>query len=146
MGAQRIGNAIEGLVLALCRATPAGPAGKTYLHVFPAWPKEWDAEYRLLARGNFLVTSSTQKGAVEFVEIQSQSGGECRLRNPWGDQTSVTVYRGGRKWKDMDGSLLTFETRTGDDFVIVQQGSSPDQYRRVVLGQGPRAPEPQPRA
>jgi hypothetical protein len=137
MGGQRLGNAMEGLVLALCRATPAGPAGETVIRVFPAWPKEWDAQYSLLARGNFLVTSSIRKGVVEFVEIQSQSGGECRLRNPFADQAniSVTVYKNGRKFKDMDGSLLTFETNKGDSFVIVQKDSSPDQYKRIVLGE-----------
>ena len=134
-GGQRLGNAMEGLVLALCRATPPGPAGKTVIRVFPAWPKAWDAQYTLLARGNFLVTSSMQNGAVEFVEILSQSGGECTLRNPWDDQAGVTVYQNGRKWKDMDGSLLTFETNEGENLVIVQKDSSPDQYKRVVLGE-----------
>jgi hypothetical protein len=135
MGAQRLGNATEGLVLALCRATPPSPAGKTVIRVFPAWPKEWDAEYTLLARGNFLVTSSMRNGAVEFVEIQSQSGGECRLRNPWGDRADVSVYRDGTGWKDMGGALLTFDTSEGENFVIAQRGSSPDQYKRVVLGE-----------
>jgi len=134
MGGQRLGNAMEGLVLALCRATPADPAGKTIIRVFPAWPNQWDAQFTLLARGNFLVTSSMRKRAVEFVEIQSQSGGQCRLRNPWGDKAGVTVYRNGTKWKNMDGSLLTFETSEGENFVIVQKNSSPDQYKRIVLG------------
>lgn len=135
MGAQRIGNAVAGLVLALCRATPPAPAGETVIRVFPAWPEEWDAQYSLLARGNFLVTSSVQKGTIDFVEILSQSGGECSLRNPWGDQTVVTVYQNGRKWKNMDGSLLTFKTKKGENFVIVQKDSSPDQYKRVILGE-----------
>jgi hypothetical protein len=135
MGAQRIGNATEGLVLALCRATPPGPAGQTVIHVFPAWPEEWDATYTLLARGNFLVTSSIQDGKVDFVEILSQSGGECRVRNPWGSQVAVTVYQNGRKLKDMEGSLLTFKTHKGENFVIVQKDVSPDQYKRVVLGE-----------
>ncbi|MHC4130779.1 MAG: glycosyl hydrolase family 95 catalytic domain-containing protein [Planctomycetota bacterium] len=135
MGAQRIGNAVEGLVLALCRATPAGPAGRTFIHVFPAWPKQWDAEYTLLTRGNFLVTSSMRKGEVEFVEIQSRSGGECRLRNPWSEKVTVTIYKNSSKLKDMDGSLLTFETNQGENFIIVQKGSSPQQYKRLVLGQ-----------
>jgi hypothetical protein len=134
MGGQRLGNAMEGLVLALCRAMPAGPAGRTVIHVFPAWPKQWDAQYTLLARGNFLVTSSMQKGEVEFVEIQSQSDGECRLRNPWGEKSKVTVYKNGSKFKDMDDSLLTFETQQGDNFVIVRKDSSPQQYKRFVLG------------
>jgi hypothetical protein len=135
MGGQRLGNAMEGLVLAMCRATPPSPAGQTVIHVFPAWPKEWDAEYTLLTRGNFLVTSSIRKGTVEFVEIRSQSGGECRLRNPWGDKAIVTMYKNSSKFKDIDGSLLTFETKKGENFVIVPKGSSPDQYKRVVLSQ-----------
>ena len=73
-------------------------------------------------------------GNVEFVEIHSQSGGECRLRNPWGDQAGVTVYKDGRKFKDMNGFLLTFDTVKGEKFVIVQKDSSPDRYKRVVLG------------
>jgi hypothetical protein len=105
---------MEGLVLALCRATPAGPAGETVIRVFPAWPMEWDAQYSLLARGNFLVTSSMRKGVVEFVEIN--------------------VYKSGRKFKDMDGSLLSFETSEGESFVIVKKNSSPDQYKSIVLG------------
>jgi hypothetical protein len=133
MGAQRIGNATEGLVLALCRATADGPAGETVIRVFSAWPKEWDAAYTLLARGNFLISSSIRKGNIEFVEIQSQSGGECRLRNPWGDQSDVSVYQNGKKWKDLDGSLLLFQTSQGDNLVILQKGSTPDQFKRVVL-------------
>jgi hypothetical protein len=135
MGGQRLGNAMNGLILALCRATPPGPAGETVIHVFPAWPKQWDAQYTLLTRGNFLVTSSIQKGEVEFVEIQSQSGGECRLRNPWDKKAAVTVYKNDSKFKDIDGSLLSFDTNQGENFVIVRKGSSPDQYKRLVLGQ-----------
>jgi hypothetical protein len=134
MGGQRLGNAMEGLVLAMCRATPPGPAGETVIRVFPACPKQWDAQYTLLARGNFLVTSSIKKGVIEFVEIQSQSGGDCRLRNPWGEKTKVTVYKNSSKFKDMDSSLLTFETQKGDNFVIVEEDSSPQQYKRQVLG------------
>ena len=82
MGAQRIGNAIEGLLQALCRSIPEDPAQETVIHLFPAWPKEWDADFSLLTRGNFIVTSSIQKGVVNFIEIFSQPGGDCKLRNP----------------------------------------------------------------
>ncbi|MGE4658831.1 MAG: glycoside hydrolase family 95-like protein [Gammaproteobacteria bacterium] len=135
MGGQRLGNAMNGLVLALCRATPPGPAGKTVIRVFPAWPKEWDAAYTLLTRGNFLVTSSMKNGDIEFVEIKSQSGGECRLRNPWGEQAVVTIYRDGAEWTEMNGSLLTFKTSKGENFIVVRKGSSPDQYERAILGE-----------
>jgi hypothetical protein len=135
MGAQRIGNAIEGLVLALCRGTATGPAAETVIRVFPAWPKEWDASYTLLARGNFLVISSIQGGDVEFIEIKSQSGGECKIRNPWGDQTAVSVFKNGEKWNDMSGSLLKFGTEQGEIFVIVPKGATPEQYKRDILGE-----------
>ncbi|HIJ66899.1 MAG TPA: alpha/beta hydrolase fold domain-containing protein [Planctomycetes bacterium] len=134
MGGQRLGNAMEGLVLALCRATPPGPAGETVIHVFGAWPRQWDAQFSLLARGNFLVTSSMRKGEVEFVEIRSQSGGKCRLRNPWGVQADVTIYRNGSKFEDMSGSPLSFETIRGDNFVIVPEDCSPRRYKRAILG------------
>jgi len=127
------GRASEALQLALCQSVPASPGEETVIRVFPAWPKEWDAEYTLLCRGGFLVTSSMQKGQIEFVEIQSQFGGECRLRNPWGND-EVTLYRGGREWKNMYGSLLKFNTREGENIVMVKRGSSPDKFKRVILG------------
>jgi len=74
-----------------------------------------------------------QKGQIEFVEMQSQLGGECRLRNPWG-KANVTLYRDGKKWKDMDGSLLDINMHKGENIVLVPKGSSPDQFKRVILG------------
>jgi hypothetical protein len=135
MGAQRIGNATEGLVLALCRGTAPGPAEETVIRVFSAWPKEWDASYTLLARGNFLVTSSMNNRKVEFIEITSQSGGECKVRNPWSEEIEVSIYKNGSQWKDISGSLLNFKTQKGDNFVIVQKGATPGQYKRVVWGE-----------
>ena len=133
MGAQRIGNALEGLVLALCRGTPPGPAGKTVIQVFPAWPKEWDVAFTLLTRGNFLVTSSMQNGTIEFVEILSQSGNECRVRNPWGENTALTLYKNHNKWKDMEGSLISFATKKGKNYLLVPVGIEPGTYKRTIL-------------
>ena len=132
LGAQRLGLAGDALHLALCQSVPPGPGQDAVIRVFPAWPKDWNAQYTLLCRGAFLVTSSMQKGQIEFVEIKSQLGGECRLRNPWGE-AEVTLYRDGRKWKNMMGSLLKFETRKNQVFVIVPKGFSPSQFKRVVL-------------
>jgi hypothetical protein len=53
------------------------------IRVFPAWPKEWNARFKLAARGGFLVEASVKNGVVEFVELESLAGAECRLRNPW---------------------------------------------------------------
>lgn len=122
----------ETLQLALCQSVPAGPGKDPVIRVFGAWPKEWDASYSLLARGGFLVTSSIQKGKIDFVEIQSQLGGECRIHNPWGED-AVTAYRDGKKWKEMNGLLLKFNTGKDEDFVLVRKGSTPEQFKRKIL-------------
>jgi hypothetical protein len=133
--AQRLGNASDALRTALCQDLPAGPGQPSVIRVFPAWPKEWEAEYTLLCRGGFLVTSAMRNGGVEFVEIQSQSGGECRLRNPWG-KTEVTFYRDGRRGervKPDPSGLLRFNTSPRENIVCVRSGDTPQQFQRMVL-------------
>jgi len=132
------GTTVEGqgvssraLQMALCQDVPPGPGEEPVIRVFAAWPKEWDASYTLLTRKGFLVTSSMQQGQVKFVEIQPQLGGECRIHNPWGE-SELTVFRNGKKWKDMDSALLVFNTKTEDDIILVPKGSSPDQYKRTI--------------
>jgi hypothetical protein len=133
LGAQRLGMASWALQLALCQSIPPAPAEDAVIRVFPGWPKEWDAEYTLLCRRGFLVTSSMKKGRIEFVEIKSQFGGRCRLRNPW-PGAEVTLYRNQERWKDSKRSLLEFETAKGETFVVVVKGTSPSQFRRVIRG------------
>lgn len=115
---QRLGRAADALHHALCQSAPAGPGQEPVIRVFPAWPKEWDAQYTLLCRGGFLVSSSMQEGKIEFVEILSQKGAVCRLRNPW-PATEVSVFRNGKKFKSLKGTLLTFATQAEDRFVVV---------------------------
>ncbi len=100
--AQRLGNAAYALHEALCQSVPPGPGKDAVIRVFPAWPQDWDAAFTLLARGGFLVTSSLQKGVIEFVEIISQLGGECRVRNPWPDR-EVALYRNGKNERNING-------------------------------------------
>jgi hypothetical protein len=125
-GLQRIGRAADALHLALCQSVPAAPAGKPVIRVFPAWPKNWDASYMLLARGAFLVSSSMEKGQIEFVQIQSKAGGECSLRNPW-PQKQVTLYRDGKETEEISGPLLKFPTMAGETITVVLKGTKPSQ-------------------
>jgi len=114
---QRLGRVADALHNALCQSIPAKPGEETIIRVFPAWPEEWDAQFTLLCRGNFLVTSSFKKGAIEFVEIKSQAGKECKLRNPWGTE-EVTIYRNGKQLRKTKGNLISFPTKTNEVFVI----------------------------
>jgi hypothetical protein len=132
LDAQRLGRAAEALHLALLQSSAPTPGSDPVIRVFPAWPKEWNASYTLLARGAFLVTSSIERGRIGFVELESQAGAECRLRNPWGED-EVTLYRDGKKSESLKGSLLRFPTRKGERVVVVKQGETPQTHRRALL-------------
>lgn len=97
---------------------------------FSCVAKEWDAAFTLLARGAFLVSSSMDKGRIEFLQIKSKAGGECRLRNPWSNRT-VTLERNGRKPEDLSGRLLKFSTVGGETATVALKGTKPPQ--KVVL-------------
>ena len=129
--AQRLGRAAEALHYALCQSVPSGPGGEAVIRVFPAWPDDWGAQFTLLCRGGFLVTASHQKGKTEFVEIASQAGADCRVRNPWPGE-AITIHRNGKRWKNFKGDLVTFETEKDDHFIIVPKGTAPENFTRSV--------------
>lgn len=127
---QRLGRAADTLHNALCQSVPAAPGRAPVIRVFPAWPSDWDAAFTLLTRGAFLVSSSIQAGRIEFVQVKSQAGGECRLRNPWHDVT-VTLYRDSQKAENLVGEMLIFPTRKGETVVVVPNGSTPSLVKEL---------------
>lgn len=115
--AQRLGRVADALHTALMQSVGAGPAREPVIRVFPAWPKEWDATFSLLARGAFLVGSSMKAGRIEYVWIGSQLGGECRLRNPW-PGAAVLLQRNSSRAEELSGNLLRFSTTKGERIMI----------------------------
>ena len=119
---QRLGEASHVLYQALLQSTPPSPGDDAPINsIFPAWPKEWDVQYTLAARDAFLISASMEKGQIEFVEVHSQKGGECRINNPWVD-TEITIYRDGKKSENMKGSLLLIQTKVGELVTIAPKG------------------------
>ena len=54
------------------------------LRFFPNWPAGVAAEFSTLRTvGAFLVSASISGDGVDWIEITSEVGGECRLINPW---------------------------------------------------------------
>ncbi len=117
-GVQRLGRAADALHHALCQSIPPSPGKETVIHLFPAWPKEWNAHFSLLARGNFLVSSKMENGIIEFVEVKSNSGLQCNLRNPW-EKGKVSVYKNGRKVFDTSNRHISVPTKPGDLLLFV---------------------------
>ena len=98
------------------------PGQQEVISVFPAWPKEWNASYRLLARGGFLVTSAIKDGKTEFIEIESRLGESCRVRNPWGKPCVLTGANGSET--ELTGEIVTFDTKAGEFYQIRPKGST----------------------
>jgi hypothetical protein len=119
---ERLGLAAAALHLALLQSVPPSPGKEPVNYIFPAWPKEWDARFTLAARDAFLITVSMKNGQIEFVEINSQKGGICRIQNPW-PGTELIIYRNGIKAKNITGKLLVLNTEKGEKIILEQKGS-----------------------
>ncbi len=117
LDAQRLGRAADALQIALLQSGPGTPGGDSVIRLFSAWPPEWDAQFTLRARGAFVVTASQHGGKIDPVELRSEKGATCRLHNPWGTST-VTLTRNGKRWQQLKGALLTFNTSPGDVIVV----------------------------
>lgn len=128
--AEGYGTWANGIQQALMQSIAPNPTGEEVIRVFPAWPTEWDAKYKLLAKGGFLVASSMTDGEVDYVEITSQLGGTCRIRNPWNE--NLVLYRNGVKSEIIaseENALVTFETGVNEGIVVLREGTTPDMYK-----------------
>lgn len=110
---QRLGRAADALHNALCQSVPPSPGKDPVIRLFPAWPGEWDASFKLLCRGGFLVSTSMQGGKITFVGIESQAGGTCRIRNPW-PGSEVLLVKNGKATGELQGDLLVITSKKGD--------------------------------
>jgi hypothetical protein len=116
----------QALHLSLLQSVPPSPEGEPVNYLFPAWPREWDAQFTLAARNAFVISASLRSGKIEFVAIHSRKGGICRVENPW-KQSDVTLFRDGKEVGGVSGQLLAIATATGDTTTLVPKGSTPPQ-------------------
>jgi hypothetical protein len=119
LGAEHLGRAAEAMHRALIQSNPPEPGGEPILHLFPAWPLHWDAQFTLSARGGFMVTASIKNGAVNIIELRSMAGSSCKLRNPF--REGVVLFRNGRKAEHLRGPLLEFKTDQGEQILVKRE-------------------------
>ena len=103
---------------ALLLSISPSPVEPPVIHVMDGWPRKWDVSFQLLAKGGFLVSSSLKSGTIRFVEIISQLGGECRIRNPWPGK-DVMLLCNGQKKAALKDALLKFDTTKGGTYLLV---------------------------
>jgi len=104
---------------ALLQSVSAHPGEPEVITVFPAWPHTWDVDFSLHARGGFVVAAGMHGGRVVSVEIASQRGETCRLRNPW--EGPSLLGRVGGATRVVEGDVLTFPTTRGHRYVVRPQ-------------------------
>jgi hypothetical protein len=104
---------------ALLQSVSPRPGEPEVIRVFPAWPRAWDAEFLLLARGGFLVSAAIRGGEIQAVGIESRLGEECRLRNPWPRPCRVETS-GGQPCERLtvDDGLVCFATARGERYRV----------------------------
>jgi hypothetical protein len=112
LAAEHLGRAAQALQLALLQSSPAAPGEAPVLHLFPAWPADWEARFTLHARGGFVVEASVASGRVAAVSILSKAGAPCTLRNPF-DRPAI-LRREGRAEERLEGQYLRFATAKGE--------------------------------
>ena len=116
--AEHIGGLTMGVHQTLLNSTPPeGEFGEPVLQLFSTWPKDWDAEFTLLARGAFVVSAAQQAGKIGPVEVVSNAGSLCRVKNPWGE-TDVKLTRDGKPAETLRGAQLEFPTKRSEKIVL----------------------------
>jgi alpha-L-fucosidase 2 len=90
------------------------------LRVFPCWPANVAASFTTFrAEGAFLVSASWEEGAVTSLEILSETGGTCRLAEPWPEGVSIETSSGlpiaTVQWAE---GIPAFETTAGETYRV----------------------------
>ena len=91
---------------------------ESVIHVFPAWPTEWDVEFQLHSRDDFDVYARQQGGRIESIVIDSFGGKTCRIRNPWPEIGVVLTCRETGQKHRLQGGLLVFQTDIGKSYIL----------------------------
>jgi hypothetical protein len=126
--AEHIGGLAMGIHSTMLDSSAASTTNDEPIRILNDWPKDWDAAFSLLARGGFVVSSAQIDRRIPLVQIKSQMGGQCLLRNPWGN-TDVTLYRNANKAEDLSGEMLMFQMQKEETIVVVPKGSEPSRIR-----------------
>ena len=114
---EHLGILSTALQESLLQSVSARPGKPEVIRVFAAWPQQWQASFRLLARGGFLVTAALRKGRVSFLEIESRLGERCRLRNPWKEPAQLS--ENGADRGELKGAILEFATTKGGRYRLL---------------------------
>jgi alpha-L-fucosidase 2 len=93
------------------------------IRIFPALPAKWaNARFKdFRTEGAFLVSASSDKGIISDVQIFSEKGKICVLKNPWKDKNfKVTDEIGTRISIEKVGENFQFSTQAGKRYFLTE--------------------------
>ncbi len=93
------------------------------IRIFPALPARWaNAKFKdFRAEGAFLVSASSDKGIISDVQIYSEKGKDCILKNPWKDKNFKVTDEGGSKISvEKTGDNYKFTTQAGKRYFLAE--------------------------
>lgn len=104
------------------------------IRVFPAMPDAWnDASFvGLRAEGAFLVSAVMKKGEIWEVDIISEAGGQCRLKNPLGGPAVLISDGDDGGPQEVSGDILSFETEKGGRYKISRSAPELEQELQFI--------------
>ena len=92
------------------------------IRIFPDWPSDATAKFGdLRAYGGFVISSSMENGAVQYVRLISDVGGNAVVVNPWTDQAAA-LFRNGVSSGTLAGPLLTIPTSAHETLLLAPSG------------------------
>ena len=105
------------------------------IRIAPAVAMNWSGIFQLRAESGFLVAADFQGQNVRFAEIQSISGKECIIENPW--QSECIVREGDKVVIRSVASTIRFKTQPGGIYIIEQAGNPLSKYCPAAINSQP---------
>lgn len=92
------------------------------MYVFPCWTKNPASFTRLRAKGAFLVSATFNGVLVSNLNVFSEKGGLCKIKNPWqGKKLRIVDDKGNSVSTKVDGDIYTFKTRKRTTYFIMSK-------------------------
>jgi len=104
------------------------------LRVAPATPAQGQARFTLHAVGGFIVSAEVVDGISQWIAIESQRGGECRIVNPWPE---AYIYCDGDRLQSDRASTLQLATRAGQRWLLTATPEDPATWTVEQLDYAP---------
>lgn len=117
---------------ALLQSLAPVPGGAHVIRVFPAWPREWDVSFRLLAKGGFVVETSLKDGEIPSVNIESQLGEILRFRSPYEGKVRIESSRGTvKEFLCGRNEKISLETKKGE-LLCIKRGEQDNGKQKIT--------------